>query len=70
MRRWRHADGWNPRPHRFWFEWWDTCDRCKHLQHYETAKHAPLEEPNTISQIEMQLGEQFYDGDAPPWMLK
>lgn len=41
MRRWRHADEWRPEAGRRWYWFWDTCSRCKHVQHYDEAKATP-----------------------------
>src|SRR4029077_5773064 len=38
MQRRCHAAGFTPPRTGYWFEFWDVCRRCKHVQHYEPAK--------------------------------
>jgi hypothetical protein len=38
MKRYEHGKEWVPRPNSYYFEYWDICERCKHIQHYECAK--------------------------------
>ena len=39
MQRCAHGPEWKPRPSQpYYFQHWDRCLRCNHLQHYETAK--------------------------------
>jgi DNA repair protein RadD len=39
MTRKTHPPGWRPKPTKaYYFEYWDTCKKCQHVQHYEAAK--------------------------------
>jgi hypothetical protein len=38
MQRRCHAAGFTPPRTGYWFEFWDVCRRCRHVQHYEPAK--------------------------------
>src|SRR5262249_10142120 len=47
MQRYRHSKAWLPEPGRGFFHWWDRCDACQHVQHYEAAHGEPDELPDT-----------------------
>ena len=39
MLRKQHPAGWKPKPTQpYFFEYWDICKKCRHIQHYEEAK--------------------------------
>lgn len=65
MIRRRHRPTWTPKPNQpYWFEFWDMCRKCKHIQHYESAKrfrgeaNAPVVTGNVT---------HVYCGSVPPW---
>jgi len=35
MQRYEHSPGWNPRPGKGHFRFWDRCKPCGHFQNYE-----------------------------------
>jgi hypothetical protein len=37
MARFEHPVGWEAKTN-YWFRFWDICQKCQHLQHYEEAK--------------------------------
>lgn len=43
MQRFEHAGSWQPVPRRDHFLFWDRCNPCRHLQHYEIARVKPDE---------------------------
>lgn len=39
MLRCEHKENWAPRKNQpFYFRYWDKCKKCRHIQHYESAK--------------------------------
>lgn len=39
MARKEHPNTWTPKENQpFYFAYWDVCQRCRHVQHYEVAK--------------------------------
>lgn len=39
MLRHRHPESWKPRRGQpYYFDYWDICKQCRHIQHYEKAK--------------------------------
>ena len=41
MVRRQHPPTWSPSPHQaYYFEFWDICPTCQHVQHYEAAKRS------------------------------
>jgi len=38
MQRFVHSEHWTPLPGRNYYEFWDRCAKCSHLQHYHVAK--------------------------------
>lgn len=39
MQRWMHSRNWKlPIGQNYYFKYWDTCQKCRRLQHYEEAK--------------------------------
>lgn len=38
MKRYEHAGTWEPTPGKYHFKFWDRCEPCRHIQHYEAAK--------------------------------
>jgi len=39
MQRCRHKAEWKPKPRQpHYFQYWDRCRDCRHVQHYECAK--------------------------------
>ena len=39
MQRCTHGEQWRPKVGQpYYFRFWDRCLKCKHLQHYESAK--------------------------------
>jgi bacterioferritin-associated ferredoxin len=57
MERRQHKPEWKPRTN-YWFEWWDYCVPCRHVQHYEVAK-VWQRQPERTEAIREQLGEQI-----------
>lgn len=46
MARRQHPDTWKPKSNQpYYFEYWDVCQPCRHIQHYEAAKRWLVEEP-------------------------
>lgn len=46
MVRRQHPETWKPRANQpYYFEYWDVCQACRHIQHYEVAKRWLKEEP-------------------------
>lgn len=41
MQRWVHSIDWTPRRGHGFYNWWDKCEPCKHLQHYTEAHVDP-----------------------------
>ena len=47
MTRKRHPETWKPKANQpFFFEYWDACGPCRHIQHYEDAKRWLVEKPD------------------------
>jgi DNA-directed RNA polymerase subunit RPC12/RpoP len=39
MLRKKHPDGWTAKPKQpYYFRFWDCCNKCRRIQHYESAK--------------------------------
>jgi hypothetical protein len=50
MSRYRHADDWQPRPDQaYWYDRWDYCQNCNHVQHYEQYKRGERKGPQKRS---------------------
>jgi hypothetical protein len=75
MERFEHTPGWQPRPGKAWYAYWDLCPRCRRLQHYPEAWRpaTPVDEEGSRScnddiviQVlnEMDVEEH---GSKPPW---
>lgn len=46
MARRQHPETWKPKANQpYYFEYWDVCQPCRHIQHYEAAKRWLKEEP-------------------------
>lgn len=42
MARKAHPPEWTPKPTAaYYYEYWDTCKKCSHIQHYEEVKRYP-----------------------------
>lgn len=46
MARRQHPETWKPKANQpYYFEFWDVCQPCRHIQHYESAKRWLKDEP-------------------------
>lgn len=46
MTRRQHPEMWKPKANQpYYFEYWDVCQPCRHIQHYESAKRWLTEQP-------------------------
>lgn len=76
MQRLMHGPDWRPRADQaYWFKYWDYCQPCRHVQHYEVAKEwrAAVDERQVdledflarpADDIVMQV---LAEGERPPW---
>jgi hypothetical protein len=70
MKRFGHPPHWKPKPSQpYYFEYWDICARCRHIQHYECAKilvHSKSgDDQQRVDQVIAQLTPAA--GGPPPW---
>jgi hypothetical protein len=68
MARKAHPSGWKPKPAApYYFKYWDTCKKCRHIQHYEDAKCYLADDGPRITErtSDWQGTPDPYDGAAP-----
>ena len=71
MSRYGHPPHWKPKVGQpYYFDYWDYCGPCRHVQLYECAKVQVGRKPETarVDQIKAQLTPAYAaSGDRPPW---
>ena len=69
MQRYEHNQNWAPKARQpYYFSYWDSCEKCRHVQHYEAAKVHLVEDPHISPAVIDQLRPTYVaSGDRPPW---
>lgn len=70
MLRKSHPQGWKPKPtQEYYFEYWDVCKKCPHMQHYESAKryNPAKSESRVIERTSEWIGTPEPYPGAAPW---
>lgn len=60
MERCKHPTNWCPPTDRYYFQEWDVCRSCRHVQHYNEFRREPA--PDTNPQAEL-LDHAHYQDD-------
>jgi hypothetical protein len=64
MDRKEHKGEWKPKANQpYWFSYWDVCDACRHVQHYESAK--VFGRQSDAAHRQALIKEQLSDANLP-----
>jgi hypothetical protein len=74
MDRFEHGPDWQPRPHHYYFRYWDTCSPCGHVQLYHGARvnfaiSAELDQHGSMPDVGYPALEGGAGFTRPAWSL-